>query len=129
MTRAAVSAFSHSRLTLFVPVLVHLTTVRLRSFVHIIHLIRLFFMFFPNRLGRFDSPFLLHKLRRVWNFTIFRLRDFFPFLPVHPFAANPTIDCLLHCFCQSNLLAFFSPAADGITLSFLSPLSVCYRFD
>jgi hypothetical protein len=66
----------------------------LRSFVRIIRLIRLFFLFFPNRLGRFDSPFFPHKFLRVWNFTIFRLRDLFPFslvilsLPIPPLTAS-----------------------------------------
>jgi hypothetical protein len=74
------------------------THFRLCSFLCIIRLIRLFFLFFPNRLGWFDSPFFPHKFRRVWNFTIFRLRDlFFPFslvilsLPIPPLTASFTV--------------------------------------
>jgi hypothetical protein len=71
---------------------------RLRSFVRIIRLIRLFFSFFPNQLGRFDSPFFPHKFCRVWNFTIFHLRNlFFPIslvillLPIPPLTASFTV--------------------------------------
>jgi hypothetical protein len=85
---------------IFLPIIS--TQYRLRSFVRIIPLIRLFFMFFPNLLGRLDSPFFPHKFCCVWNFTIF-LSAF----PLHPIAANPTIDCLLHCYCQLNLLSIF----------------------
>jgi hypothetical protein len=106
------------------------THFRLHSFVRIIRLIRLFFLFFPNQLGRFDSPFFPHKFCRVWNFTIFRLRDlFFPFslvillLPIPPLTASFTV------FVSQIYLPFFPPAVNGITLSFLSPLSVCYRLD
>jgi hypothetical protein len=129
-TRAAVQS-SH----VIGRVLVHLlptisTHFRLRSFVRIVRLIRLFFLFFPNRLGRFDSPFFPHKFCCVWNFNIFRLRDlFFPFslvilsLPIPPLTASFTV------FVIQIYLPFFSPAVDGITLSFLLPLLACYRLD
>jgi hypothetical protein len=40
-------------------------TLCLRSFVRRIRLIRLFFLFFPIRLGCFGSPFFPHKFCRV----------------------------------------------------------------
>jgi hypothetical protein len=106
------------------------TQYRLRSFVRIIHLIRLFFMFFPNRLDQFASPFFPHTFCCVWNFTIFL---YFPLavwatsslLPLHPIAANPTIDCLLHCYCQLNFLAIFSLLLSTV-LHY--PFSCPYRF-
>jgi hypothetical protein len=104
---------------------------RLRSFVRRIRLIRLFFLFFPIRLGCFGSPFFPHKFRRVWKsaFSVCATYIFLFSRLILPLPI-PSIDCLLLGFCQSNLLAIFvSPAVDGITLSFLSPLSVCYRLD
>jgi hypothetical protein len=84
---------------LFLPTI--FTHFRIGSFVRIICLIRLFFLlfflFFPNRLGWFDSPFFPHKFCRVWNFTIFRLSDSFPFslvilsLPIPPLTAYFTV--------------------------------------
>jgi hypothetical protein len=90
------------------------TQYRLRSFVRIIRLIRLFFMFFPSLLDQFDSPLILSSYillcLEFHHFPLFLLAvcETSSLLPLHPIAANPTIDCLLHCYCQLNFLAIFS---------------------
>jgi hypothetical protein len=93
----------------------------------------LFFLFFPNRLSRFGSPFFPHKFRRVWKITIFRLCDlFFPFFPPHSMASNshhwllPSLFLLVEFTCLFFLLlsTVLTPSIFDIEQAMVNPVPI-----
>ena len=117
LVRTVVSAVSHtshnnwsSSQSYFPPTISTQYWLPVRTFVHIFWLIRLFSMFFPILYSVSLSFLFPHKFCRLWNFNIFFpaccLCNFFRTSSSAYYAANPFLDCFLHC-CQSNLSFIF----------------------